>query len=483
MNHQGSFIQKNQWRIFVAVLVLLDAFMLAAGFYIAYLIRFNLNTPIFIPDAFGDKAYYQLLTVLLSGVWLAISMVRGLYSRNNLLGGTEEYAMVFRTATLVILVGVAMEYSTDQIFIARGWLLLSWFFNFFFVALGRFILRRVVYFLRRSGLFLDPIVIVGANAEGILMGRQLAYSVASGFHLVGYVDNKFPESTEILPSIYCLGSVSQLDSIVKAHGIREVILATSAFSSRDHMIEIFNLYGMDKDVRVRFSSGLYETITTGLSIREFSYVPLVEVNPGRLKGTDKLMKTALEYLLILASAVFVIPISLILAILVRLDSPGPVIYRRRVLGTAGKEFDAFKFRTMYVNGDEILSRHPDLVDELHRNQKLKEDPRVTRIGHILRKLSLDEIPQLLNVLRGEMALVGPRMITAAEIDNYQNWGLNMFTVRPGITGLWQISGRSDLSYEERVRLDLFYIRNWSIWLDLRVLLQTVPAVLRRKGAY
>ena len=160
-----------------------------------------------------------------------------------------------------------------------------------------------------------------------------------------------------------------------------------------------------------------------------------------------------------------------------------MIYRRRVIGRGGQEFDAFKFRTMHVNGDEILKKSPALMEELERTQKLKVDPRVTRVGSILRKLSLDELPQLFNVLRGEMSIVGPRMITAGEMEYYQHWSLNMLTVRPGITGLWQTSGRSDLSYEERVRLDLYYIRNWSIWLDLKMLLQTIPAVLLRKGAY
>ena len=153
------------------------------------------------------------------------------------------------------------------------------------------------------------------------------------------------------------------------------------------------------------------------------------------------------------------------------------------MGVNGTSFDAFKFRTMHVNGDEILNHHPDLTEELAKNHKLKEDPRITRAGNFLRKFSLDELPQLINVLRGKMSLVGPRMISPEEMDQYGQWGMNLLTVRPGITGLWQVSGRADLDYDQRVNLDMYYIRNWTIWLDLHLLFRTIPAVLSRKGAY
>jgi lipopolysaccharide/colanic/teichoic acid biosynthesis glycosyltransferase len=153
------------------------------------------------------------------------------------------------------------------------------------------------------------------------------------------------------------------------------------------------------------------------------------------------------------------------------------------MGVNGRMFHAIKFRTMFTNGPEILAQYPELRAELINTHKIKNDPRVTRLGRILRKYSLDELPQLFNVLRHEMALVGPRMITPEEMPMYNHWGINLLTVRPGITGLWQVSGRSDVTYQERVRLDMHYIRNWTIWLDLQLLTQTIPAVLKGKGAY
>jgi lipopolysaccharide/colanic/teichoic acid biosynthesis glycosyltransferase len=175
------------------------------------------------------------------------------------------------------------------------------------------------------------------------------------------------------------------------------------------------------------------------------------------------------------------PLLIVIAIAVKLDSPGPVIYRRRVLGRGGKEFDAFKIRSMYVDGDQYLTQEE--WTELQTHHKLRQDPRITRVGRILRKYSLDELPQLVNVLMGQMSLIGPRMITPAEKDKYGKWDMNLLTVKPGISGLWQVSGRSDIDYEERVRLDMEYIRNYSFWLDTHLFLRTVVAIITGKGAY
>ncbi len=198
---------------------------------------------------------------------------------------------------------------------------------------------------------------------------------------------------------------------------------------------------------------------------------------------NRAMKLALDYALALPGLLLIAPLFIFLAILVKLDSPGPIFHRRRVLGKDGRTFDAFKFRTMYVNGDEILARYPKLRQELNKNYKLKCDPRVTRVGSFLRKFSLYELPQLLNVLARDMSLIGPRIIAPDEISKYGQYSQTLMTVMPGLTGLWQVSGRSNTTYDERVELDMQYITNWSVWLDVKILLRTIPAVLKGDGAY
>ena len=206
-------------------------------------------------------------------------------------------------------------------------------------------------------------------------------------------------------------------------------------------------------------------------------------HPSTRHAADGMFKTFIDYALTLVGVVLISPLLILLALIVKLDSPGPVIYRRRVMGRGGTQFDAWKFRTMVINGDEILATHPDLKVKWERDQKLEDDPRVTRSGNWMRKLSLDELPQLFNVLCGQMSLVGPRMFAPVELVRYGDAVDEILSVKPGITGLWQVSGRSNLSYGDRARLDLEYTRTRSVWIDLKLLALTVPAVLQKRGAF
>jgi lipopolysaccharide/colanic/teichoic acid biosynthesis glycosyltransferase len=228
---------------------------------------------------------------------------------------------------------------------------------------------------------------------------------------------------------------------------------------------------------------MYEILTTGVQAGEIGGLPLVTMNKARITGLDLLLKRTLDYAVALSVLTLASPILVVAALLVRLTSRGPILYRRPVVGQQGRIFDAWKFRTMRIDGDAILRARPDLQEELARHGKLVDDPRITRVGGFLRRWSIDELPQLLNVLRGQMSLIGPRMITEPELCHFGRWRENVSTVKPGLTGLWQISGRSDLGYEDRVRLDMHYIRNYSIWIDIEILLRTVPAVLHGRGAY
>ncbi len=472
-----------QWRLFTLALLVADIVMTAIAFRLAYWVRFELGLPWFYQEWQPSIAYYQRLMIFILPFWLAIFAIAGLYDRKKLLGGTQEYASVFNATTAGLFSVIAIGFLAPAMVIARGWLVLAWLFVFVLVSLGRFVLRRVVYMLRKRGFFLTPALIVGANEEGISLANQLHQWKTSGLHVLGFVDEKLPAGSQAAPGFPVLGSVDQLESLVPAYGVEELVLASSAITSRDKMLDIFKRYGVSTQVNVRMSSGLYEIITTGLSVKEFAYVPLVGINKVRLTGVDRMLKFLLDYGLTIPGLILISPLLLVIAVLVKLDSPGPVIHRRRVMGVNGKQFDAFKFRSMYVNGDEILEKHPELKAQLECEHKLKDDPRITRMGYFLRKTSLDELPQLFNVLRREMSLVGPRMISPVEIEKYDHWDINLLTVRPGITGLWQVSGRSDVTYDQRVRLDMHYIRNWSIWLDLQLLVQTIPAVLKRRGAY
>ena len=472
-----------QWRLLIVGLIINDVLVTGAAFRISYYLRFENPLSFFYHDEFTSFEFYQSLVFILLPIWVSIFWMIGLYSRQNLLGGTQEYSRVFNATTIGMFVVIAAGFLMPGFIFARGWLLMAWGIAFFLTALGRFLIRRVVYYLREHCYFLSPAVIVGANDEGLSLAGQLLSWRNSGIHIVGFIDKKVRVGTALLQHLTCLGTSDDLDEVIAKYGIEEIILASSAISSRDKQMEIFKRYGVSSEINVRMSSGLYEIITTGLTVKDFAYVPLVGVNPVRLTGLDRTLKFLLDYTLTTLGMIVVAPLIMIVALIIKLDSPGPVFHRRRVMGVNGRQFEAFKFRTMYVNGDQILAQYPELQAELAATHKLKEDPRITWVGKFLRRFSLDELPQLINVLILDMSLVGPRMIAPAEIEMYDKWDINLLTVKPGLTGLWQVSGRSDVSYRERVRLDMHYIRNWSIWLDLQIILQTLPAVLKGRGAY
>lgn len=473
----------RQWKLLTVSMMLLDLVMVSAGFVVAYIIRFSVRLPIFYSGEQGPTlSFYLRLGALLVPLCIGLYAIAGLYSRQNILGGTREYSLIFNTTTLAMFLVIAVNFLVPEFILARGWLLLTWFFVFFFVAFGRFWLRRLVYNFRSKGLFLAPALIVGANEESRLLAEQFRNQRASGLNVVGFVSDNVAVGTELVQNVRVLGDMQELVDLSQAYNVEEVIVTASAVSSEE-IVEIFKLFGMAEGVTLRLSSGLYELITTGLEVQELASVPLVKVNRIRMTGIDQALKFIMDYSLSIFAMVFVIPLSVLVGLFIKLDSRGPVYYRRRVMGMNGQTFDAFKFRTMRVDGDAILEAHPELKEELAREYKLKDDPRITRMGKVLRKTSIDELPQLFNVLLGQMSLVGPRMISPEEMEKYQQLGMNLLTVKPGITGLWQVSGRSDVSYEERIRMDMYYIRNWSIWMDIQIILRTVPALLNHRGAY
>ncbi len=472
----------THWKIYRLTLLAGDALMILLSFWLAYRVRFQLPILIFHQEIAPSPAFYLELALISAALWLTIFALNGLYHQDNLLGGTQEYALAARGTTTGMLLLIVAGFLEPTLVFARGWLLTAWLATILLVAGMRFGLRRLIYWQRTHGYFLSPALIVGANQEGRLLAEQLWNWRTSGLHIVGILDNALPLDTPVYKHIKVLGRLADLEEIIRLTQAKEVIIASSALS-REQMLPIFERMGFSKQVNLRLTSGLFEIVTTGLRVKDIGYVPLVQVNQLRMQGVDEVLKRALDLAIVLPGLIALAPLFLLLAVLVKLDSPGAVIYRRRVMGLNGTQFDALKFRSMHVNGDEILAQYPEKAAELAHSYKLADDPRLTRLGPFLRKFSLDELPQLFNVLRGQMSLVGPRMISPPEMAMYGHWGMNLLTVRPGITGMWQVSGRSELDYAERVRLDMNYIRNWTIWLDLQLLIRTIPAVLRGKGAY
>lgn len=469
----------TDWRWMLITLALGDALCVTAGFALAYALRFWTGWAIF-QEGSILPAHYAALTAILMPGWIGLFFVYGLYNPRNLFGGTQEYARILNAGTIGLVLVMISAFVVNELIIARAWILLAWICSVLLTGIWRFGARRVVYSLRRQGKLLQRVIILGANGEGRAVAEQLIASPSTGSQIIGFVDDNLAAGTMVLPGVPVLGSTAAFQAIVEGHSADGVIIADTELV-RERMATIYDAMDTLRRLDVSLAPGLFELLTIGVQVREQGSVPLLALNKNRITGLHALSKGLMDRGGALAVLLLLGPILLIVALLVRLDSAGPIIHRRRVVGVGNKTFDAFKFRTMRVNGDALLT--PELREELREQGKLKNDPRITRIGNFLRRTSIDELPQLVNVLLGQMSLVGPRMITVEELRHFGRWRHNLVTVRPGLTGLWQISGRSNLGYEDRVRLDMHYIRNYSLWLDLYIIYRTISVVVSGHGAF
>ncbi len=354
-----------------------------------------------------------------------------------------------------------------------------------------FIIRLcVVHLLFQTSLkrrFRRQVAIVGSDEQGhgivsYIIDRNAPFWVAGTIGDQGYLNAKFKKD--------CLGTLKELPRIVAAHGIDELLIADQDLDKRV-LISILD-YCLGNGIHVWFPPRYLEIIDRKLYIDDFCGLPMIKLcSPKRIWVVNK-VKHALDALISLPLFALLLPLFGAIAAAVKLSSPGPVFYRAKAIGKGGHEFTMYKFRSMRMNNDAGV--HKDYVTKLIKGEigndkdqgqplKLTNDSRITKVGNILRKLSLDELPQLINVIKGDMSLVGPRPCLPYEFEVYKDWYKKRASIRPGITGLWQVAGRSEVSFEEMILLDLYYVYNRSVWMDLNILTETVFVVLEKRGAY
>jgi exopolysaccharide biosynthesis polyprenyl glycosylphosphotransferase len=351
--------------------------------------------------------------------------------------------------------------------------------------------RAVQSAVRRREVNLIPTLVVGRGAEAALCVREMRARRELGYRVIGVVETspgKGVSLGEEFEGVPVVADLNGLTEAIRETGANEVIITDPTLSG-DMLFEVMMRVGRRRGVEFRVAPSLFNCLPRKTEVDQIGVLPVITLFREPLGQGARLVKRAFDIFVAALALVVLSPLWVLMAVLIKLDSKGPVLYRQERVGMDGRIFLFLKFRTMRTGADDrehreyqrrYIAGHPEtnLGDDLRPVYKLHDDPRVTRTGRWLRRTSLDELPQLLNVLRGDMSLVGPRPPIPYEVEAYALWHRKRLDMKPGMTGLWQVSGRNRLSFDEMVRLDLFYIENWSLWLDLKIMLRTLPVLLR-----
>jgi len=465
---------------FGLILLVTDMGLTALALHLAKVLRLTLpfGVPLGGPLAFGSMFY-----LLVPAIWALAFLALRVYDPARALHYLGDVQAVWSAVTWATLVFAGVAYLFFREF---SRLLFVYFYLLDLVFLLGW--RTILQWLLRLGLgrsLSEPRrgLIVGAGAVGQKLGQALCAYRWTGLELVGYVDDDEAKQGRSCAGFPVLGSLEDVGAIVSQYTIDEVILALPPRAQEQARQIVLAL--QELPVNVRIVPDVFDMVFIRASVEEFAGIPLIGLREPAIEGPDRVMKRLFDLIVGGLALILLSPLMLVTALVVRIDSPGPILLRQQRVGEGGRSFQMLKFRTMHVGAETEEQR---LARETSQGPptfvKQPNDPRITRVGHVLRRFSIDELPQLLNVLKGDMSLVGPRPELPWMVERYEPRHRKRFAVPQGMTGWWQVNGRSDRAdYALRMEDDLYYIRNWSIWLDLRILWMTTGAVLRGEGAY
>lgn len=460
-------------------LAVADAALINLAFALAWWARYQLVLGPEVPEEYfvGLSAYLAVQLGLMV-VLLAVYGVKGLYRPT--LGRTwlDEVGTIFSGATTGVAVLVVLVFYFRPLALSRLVFIYSWLLIIIFLSAARLAEHSLRGQLRQRGRGLQRTLIVGGGTLGRMIMQNIVARPDLGYQALGFIDDG---QREDIGPFKALGTTEDIPRVVAEHGVEELIVALPA-ASHQKVVEIID-YCQKKGICFRLVPDFYELSLDRVHVDGLHGIPLIAMKERSLQGWNQVLKRGMDAGLAALLVVLTAPLTALIALAIKLDSPGPVFFRQVRVGRGGRCFVAHKFRSMRVGAEEEFGQVAALNEATGPIFKVKRDPRVTRVGRLLRRTSLDELPQLFNVWRGDMSLVGPRPPIPQEVEKYADWHRKRLEVSPGVTGMWQVSGRSNLTFDEMVLLDLWYIQNWSLGLDLKILLRTLPAVIFAKGAY
>lgn len=474
----ADLVTPSSWRRRLGrLLVLFDAVIIGSASLLAYALRDSLGRL----TALEPFASEVPAAIAVLPLWLALLYTAGAYDSHHFSSGASGlrrfFAGVAAGTVALGFISFLFNLQLSRLYVATVFALV--------VLLGGLARVLLLHHVRRAwkrGEHIQHVLIAGINDESLEVARAIARHPESGYRIAGFVDDAAVTGTEVEGLGPVVGGIDgAIGTVARQQGAGLVIISPSAVAAGTLQEVTIALEGSEIDLAI--APSLFEVVTRRVAVESIGSVPILQVAQVRLEGMRALAKRTLDIAAALALLVVLWPVMLLAAVAVRRGSLGPALLRQTRIGKDGVPFTMYKFRTMSIDANMRFGDVVTLNEAGHHFFKVREDPRVTKQGRFLRKWSIDEAPQLVNVLRGDMSFVGPRPPLPREVARYEPWHTRRLRVRPGLTGLWQVSGRANIPFNEAVRLDLFYIENWSVGLDLTIVARTVRAVLGRDGAY
>jgi len=474
----------ERYRRYLSIAVAIsDVIMINLAFAIAYWLRYGLQWFAAVDEAnFVPYTAFIPISLTLTVLLLGIYKLNGVYDQPRGASWFDEaYRLVTGTATGIILMVFVIVFLFRPLFYSRLIFLYAGVLITVFLSTSRLVMRMVRNHLRKKGRGIDRLLIVGVGEVGRTVMRHVVAQPSLGYQVIGFVDDDPDKGRTDIGRFRALGSTANLPRLVKELAVDEVII-TLPWMYHRKIVSIIAQCEREQ-VRVRIVPDMFQMTLSHLDVEDLGGIPTVGVRDISISAGERVFKRTIDVAISLTGLVLLLPFFLLIALLIRLDSRGPVFFTQIRVGKGEKLFACYKFRSMREGAEAEQEKLLTLNEADGPLFKMRDDPRITRVGRFLRRLSLDELPQLLNVLMGHMSMVGPRPATPAEVQRYQPWHKGRLEIAPGITGLWQVSGRSELTFDEMVLLDLYYIENWSPLLDLQIMLRTVPKAIIGEGAY
>ena len=474
---------KKREVFFGIILLLNDIFFLCLSFFLSFVFRFGINPANIFTGNIKYYFYYSIIGLLITIVLLYF---RKLYNYKNLYHGMGKNESIIISVIITIFLIIVFNYyfHRDIYQLSRIWIMYSTVVSIILLMISRAVIRRLIlWFFRKKEININ-ILIMGINEEGKRIASTFRKKGAEAINVIGFLDKKYQieriKKSNEFKDINILGDLDNLEIIIKEFNINRIIISSHNIKYFD-ILNILDRVG-DLNVEVQMSPSLFEFSVSRMKIFEYMGIPLIQIQKITIRGIDRFLKFLIDYSLgIILFTIFIL-LYPVLAVLIKIDSKGPVLYSQERYGRDFKKIRVYKFRTMRADADKEKKYMKEIYNR-EGNFKIKDDPRITRIGRLLRKTSIDELPQVINVIKGSLCVVGPRALAVEEGDLLEDWEKKRMQVNQGITGLWQVSGRSDISYEERIKLDLYYIQNWSIWLELKIIALTIIKMFKGSGAY